>query len=76
VAARAVVTRDVPANVVVAGNPAKVVKQLDPERKFKTRMDYYANPEELEHFFEQVDKQVLAQNTFFRWLLSVIYPRG
>ncbi|MFT6275459.1 MAG: hypothetical protein ACJAZ0_001555, partial [Halioglobus sp.] len=32
--------------------------------------------EELEHFFEQVDKQVLAQNTFFRWLLSVIYPRG
>jgi acetyltransferase-like isoleucine patch superfamily enzyme len=76
VAARAVVTRDVPANVVVAGNPAKVVKQLDPERKFKTRMDYYANPEELEHFFEQVDKQVLAQNTFFRWLLSVVYPRG
>ena len=32
VAARAVVTRDVPANVVVAGNPAKVVKELDPER--------------------------------------------
>ena len=29
---RAVVTRDVPANVVVAGNPARVVKELDPER--------------------------------------------
>jgi maltose O-acetyltransferase len=26
---RAVVTKDVPANVVVAGNPARVVKQLD-----------------------------------------------
>ena len=30
VAARAVVTKDVPPNVVVAGNPAQVVKELDP----------------------------------------------
>ena len=50
VAARAVVTRDVPANVVVAGNPAKVVKELDPERGFTTRMDYFADPAELERF--------------------------
>ena len=44
VAARAVVTRDVPANVVVAGNPAQVVKELEPERGFRTRMDYFADP--------------------------------
>ena len=74
VAARAVVTNDVPANVVVAGSPAKVIRQLDPERGFKTRMDYFANPAELQHFFELVDRDVLAENSFFSWLLSVVYP--
>ncbi len=74
VAARAVVTRDVPANVVVAGNPAKVVKELDPEREFTTRMDYFADPEELERFFDAINEEVLAGNSFWRWIWSVIYP--
>jgi acetyltransferase-like isoleucine patch superfamily enzyme len=74
VAARAVVTRDVPPNVVVAGNPAKVVKELDPERGFVTRMDYFANPAELERFFDVISAEVLAGNSFWRWLWSVVYP--
>ncbi len=74
VAARAVVTKDVPANVVVAGNPAKVVKELDPEREFKTRMEYYSDPAGLDRFFDAVDRDVLAGNSFWRWLWSVIYP--
>ena len=32
VGAGAVVTKDVPPNVIVAGNPARVVKHLDPDR--------------------------------------------
>jgi acetyltransferase-like isoleucine patch superfamily enzyme len=74
VAAGAVVTRDVPANVVVAGNPARVVKELDPERGFTTRMDYFADPAELERFFEAINQEVLAGNSFWRWLWSVVYP--
>ncbi len=74
VAARAVVTRDVPANVVVAGNPAKVVKELDPEREFHTRMDYFADPEGLEEFLDAVDYEVLKHNSFWRWLWAVVYP--
>jgi len=74
VAARAVVTRDVPANVVVAGNPAGVVKELDPDREFTTRMDYFANPAELERFFDAVNRQVLAGNSLWRWIWSVVYP--
>ncbi len=76
VAARAVVTRDVPPNVVVAGSPAKVIKELDPEQGFHTRMDYFANPAELAHFFDEVDRQVLRGNSFWRWLWSVVYPRS
>lgn len=74
VAARAVVTRDVPANVVVAGNPARVVKELDVERGFVTRMDYFADPEELARFFAAINAEVLAGNSLWRWLWAVIYP--
>jgi hypothetical protein len=60
--------------VIAAGNPAKVVKELDPDRKITTRMDYYADPVGLENFFDEVDKQVLADNSFWRWLFAVLYP--
>lgn len=74
VAARAVVTRDVPPNVIVAGNPAKVVKHLDPEKGFTTRMDYFADPAGMEQFFDMVDKEVLGDNRFWRWCWSVVRP--
>ncbi|MEH6567608.1 MAG: acyltransferase [Halioglobus sp.] len=74
VAARAVVTRDVPENVVVAGNPAKVVKELDPSREFITRMEYFADPAGMARFFDAIDREVLTGNTFWRWLLSVVRP--
>jgi len=73
-AARAVVTRDVPANVVVAGNPAQVVKELDPQQGFRTRMDYFADPVGLDSFVDAVDREVLKGNSFWRWLWSVLYP--
>ncbi|MEM9254245.1 MAG: acyltransferase [Pseudomonadota bacterium] len=74
VAARAVVTRDVPANVVVAGSPAKVISQLDPAQGFHTRMDYFSDPKGLDEFLDAVDYEVLKHNSFWRWLWSVIYP--
>ena len=74
VAAGAVVTRDVPAHVVIAGNPARVVKELDPARIIKTRMDYFADPAGLARFFDGVERDVLAGNTFWHWLRSVVRP--
>lgn len=75
VAACAVVTRDVPANTVVAGNPARVVKQLDPERSIRTRCDYFADPEAMARFFDGVDKMVLSKNGFWNWLRCLVWPR-
>ncbi|GAB5452294.1 MAG: hypothetical protein Hals2KO_26220 [Halioglobus sp.] len=76
IAARSVVTHDVPANVVVAGSPAKVVKELDAEREFHTRMDYFSDPAGLAQFFDAVDRDVLKGNSFWRWLWTVIYPNA
>jgi acetyltransferase-like isoleucine patch superfamily enzyme len=75
VAARAVVTRDVPANVVVAGNPARVVRELDADRPMVTRMDYFADPVGQAAFFDAVDREVLAGNSLWRWALGLVYPR-
>jgi acetyltransferase-like isoleucine patch superfamily enzyme len=74
VGANAVVTKDVPPNVVVAGNPARVVKELDPEQGFRTRADYFAEPEQLAEFFDAVDRMVLAGNTTLNWLRSLLFP--
>jgi len=74
IAAGAVVSRDVPANVVVAGNPAVVVKELDTERAYVKRSDFFADPEGLELFFDGVDAEVLAQNGFWNWLRGLIAP--
>ena len=74
VAANAVVSRDVPANVVVAGNPARVVKQLDTERGFKTRAEYFANPQQLDAFFDSIERDLLGRNSLFNWLRALLFP--
>lgn len=72
VAARAVVVKDVPPNVVVAGNPAKVVKELDSQATFHTRTEYFSDPEGFAKFFDQVDRDVLKDNTFWGWIKSLL----
>lgn len=74
VAAGAVVSKNVPANVVVAGNPAKVVKHLDSEQGFNRRSDYYADPESLNRYFDGVDRAVLQKNSFLNWLRMQFWP--
>ena len=74
VAANAVVVKDVPANVVVAGNPAKIVKRLDEDKRFVTRADFFSDPQSLERFFDGVDKMVLQQNSALNWLRALFFP--
>ncbi|PHR60799.1 MAG: acetyltransferase [Robiginitomaculum sp.] len=74
VGAGAIVTKDVPANVVVAGNPAKIVKELDPKGPFRTRMDMLADTPALERFMDKAYDDMLAGNTLLDWVRTKIAP--
>ena len=73
VGASSVVTKDVPANVVVAGNPAKVVTQLDMEN-CTTREQLFTGAVPYEEFERDYFRQQLAGNTFLDWLKQLIMP--
>jgi len=74
VGAGAVVLKDVPPNVVVGGNPAIIVKELDPERKIKTRAEWFSRPEALAAEFDAIDRHLLHGNTWLGWLRSMLFP--
>ncbi len=74
VAARAVVTKDVPANTVVGGNPARVIRELDPSvEPFTRQVIYESGMASPNHEFEGM-KDLLAGNTTRNWLKSVLKP--
>lgn len=68
VAAGAVVTKDVPANVVVAGVPARKVADLDADHPRVTRNDMFANPDKILKAHDYLERLSLADNTLTRWL--------
>lgn len=75
VGAGSVVTRDVPPNSIAAGNPARVVKELDPEQAVVTRARLFRDPEALEHELERIDRYLLKDNSLWGWLRSKWAPR-
>lgn len=74
VGAGAVVVDDIPANTVAAGNPARVVKRLDPTQPITTRKDWYADPAALFSEIERLDRQMLRDNTVGRWIRHLLFP--
>jgi acetyltransferase-like isoleucine patch superfamily enzyme len=75
IGAGAVVVRDIPANVIAAGNPAIVVKYLDAGRPVKTRADWLADPGALAAQFEEIDRHFMKDNNLVGWLRSLFFPR-
>jgi len=74
IGAGAVVVDNIPANCVAAGNPARIVKQLDVGEKFTTRAQFFSEPEKLLRGFNQTDKALLRENSFFHWLRYLLFP--
>lgn len=74
IGARALVNRDVPANAIVAGNPARVVKTLDTTRPTRTRRDLLKNPELLQTQLRDLDRYILKPNGWWKWLRTLFAP--
>jgi acetyltransferase-like isoleucine patch superfamily enzyme len=74
VGAGAIVVDSVPPNSVAAGNPARVVKQLDPEEAFTTRAQFFSDPVKLSRDFMAWEQAVLQGNTLFGWLRHLLFP--
>ena len=75
IGAGSVVTRDIPENVIAAGNPAVVVKNLAADQPMKTRADWLADPQALAAQFAEIDRAFMKNNTWFGWLRSLLFPR-
>lgn len=74
VGAGAVVTQDIPANCIAAGNPARVVRELDPARVFRKRAALFAEAANLDRDMNRLMRYMLRENTLLGWLRSVFSP--
>ncbi|GAB6904693.1 hypothetical protein JCM12296A_05270 [Desulfosarcina cetonica] len=74
VGAGAIVVDSVPANCVVVGNPARVVKNLDPNETFTTRAEFFSDPARLARDFMAWEQAMLRGNTLFGWLRHLLFP--
>ena len=74
VGAGAIVVNDIEPNSIAAGNPAKVVKRLDPERNIITRSAWFSDPVKLATELSRWDRLVLKDNTLWGWLRHLVFP--
>lgn len=75
VGAYSVVTKDVPPNSIVVGNPAKIVKQLSTEH-LTTREALFNSEQPYAEFEDQYFRDKLAGNSTLDWLLSIVKPNN
>ena len=61
--------------MIAAGNPARVLKPLDPEQVLVTRENLFQDPVALAEEMDRVDSYVLYHNTTFDGLRSLVKPR-
>ena len=75
IGAGAVVCRDIPTNTIAAGNPAKVVKELNPSEQMTKRDQVFLDPTRLAREFDILDRAMLKNNTLRYWLRSLLSPK-
>ncbi|MFT7255973.1 MAG: acetyltransferase-like isoleucine patch superfamily enzyme [Urechidicola sp.] len=73
VGAYSVVTHDVPDNVIVAGNPARVVRALDTGHR-TTRQQLFTGESSYADFADEYSRRLMQGNTLVHWLRSLWRP--
>lgn len=74
IGAGAVVVNNIPANVIAAGNPAKIVKMLNSERRMLKREFLFRHDHNYWQKQHQIEDLFNTQNTFSHWLRVLIAP--
>jgi len=75
IGAGSVVTSDIPNNVIAAGNPATVVKHLDPDKGLIMRSEIFKDPIQLKHQTDEIERYLLKNNTFIGWIRTHLIPK-
>ena len=75
IGAGSVVTSDVPANVIAAGNPAKIIKKLDLDKPIITRKDRFSDTDTMTQALVSAEKEFLEGNTLLGWIRSWFFPK-
>lgn len=74
VGASSVVTRDIPANTIAAGNPVRVIGELDPTQPSSRREHLFVGGLPYQQFKNDYDRARLQGNTFASWIRSLLWP--
>lgn len=74
IGAGAVVTSDIPANVVAAGNPAKVLRKLDEARDFTRRETMFEDRKKYNETMSYLHYLNHKNNSYLGWLRQLIAP--
>ncbi|HEX4351440.1 MAG TPA: acyltransferase [Polyangiales bacterium] len=74
VGAAAVVTRDVAANTIVAGNPAKPIGTIDASLPMTRRDALFVGGLPYQEFKNQFDRKRLAGNSLAGWIHARLFP--
>ena len=74
IGAGSVVTKDIPANVVAAGNPAKKLRALDTERDFVKRESMFEDIKLYNKTMSYLHYMNHKNNNYVSWLRQLIWP--